>query len=303
MRRVKQIFLGLLAVVALAVTVVGIYVALKVSAFNASMDKVYDIPLPTVTRSTDPAVLARGKHLTEAIAPCSNGDCHGKDMSGGKTIEIGPIGRVTAPNITSGGLGAAYSDAELARLIQHGVKKDGRTVRLMPMQEVTWLSDADVAAMVSYLRTVPAVDKPNGPTEVGVLGKVLDQRNEFPMDVARRIDHTKREVAPDPTPTADYGKYLARLCSGCHGEQLSGGKIPGAPPSIPIPPNLTPHETGLKDWTYEDFDKLLTTGVRKSGKQLNPFMPYESYGKMEEVEKKALFAYLKSAPAVPFGNR
>ena len=86
---------------------------------------------------------------------------------------------------------------------------------------------------------------------------------------------------------AAYGAYLVRGCTGCHGDGLSGGPIPGAPPSTPVPLNLTPHETGLAAWTYEDFDKLLTQGVRKSGKKLDPFMPVEALGKLEFEEALA----------------
>jgi hypothetical protein len=218
-------------------------------------------------------------------------------------MSMGPLGTFTGPNISQGGLGAAYSDGELARLIRHGIKKDGRSVRFMPSQDFSWLPDSDVVAIVSYLRTAPAVDRPNGPMECGTLAKVLDRREQIVIDVARKIDHAKLETAGPPEPNANYGKYLGRLCSGCHGEKLSGGRIPGAPSSLPIPSNITPHETGLKDWTYEDFDKMVLTGVRKNGNKLDPFMPQEAFAKMDETEKKALWDYLRTVPPTPFGNR
>src|SRR5688572_13830444 len=111
---------GLLGVSALGL---GGFVWLKASAYDASLAKVYEIPLPKVERSTDPAVLARGEHIARSLAPCATSDCHGNDLAGGKPADIGPVGLFVAPNITSGGIGAAYSDAELARLLMHGVKK------------------------------------------------------------------------------------------------------------------------------------------------------------------------------------
>jgi hypothetical protein len=96
---------------------------------------------------------------------------------------------------------------------------------------------------------------------------------------------------------------LSRVCVGCHGEHLSGGPIPGAPSSIPIPANITKHDTGIKDWTFADFDRLITQGVKKNGNKLNPFMPIEAFGKMNEVEKQALWAFLQSLPPAPFGGR
>jgi hypothetical protein len=279
------------------------YGGVQVSQFDTSMDKVYDVPASPIALSTDAAVIARGKHLVESVAPCATSLCHGRDLGGGKPIDIGPIGTFSGPNITGANVGSAYSDGELARLIRHGLKKDGRSVRFMPAQDFAWLPDADVTAIVSYVRSVPPVDRPNEATVVKTLGKVLDRRDQFILDVARRIDHTKRETVPEPAPTAAYGAFVARLCMGCHGERLSGGHLPGAPPSIPIPLNITPDATGLKDWTFEDFDKLMRKAIRKSGKPLDPFMPVEAWRNFDDVEMHAIWAYLRTLPPMPFGGR
>lgn len=281
----------------------GAFVGFHAHAFSSSLDKVYEVPLPKVERSTDPVVIARGKHIAESIGACANSDCHGNDIGGGKTADIGPLGKFTAPNISAGGLGAAYSDAEIFRLIRHGVKRDGRGVRFMPSHEINWMSDADVIATISYLRTMPPVQKPNGPFEVGLLGKILDRFDMIPIDIARRIDHSKVELAPPPSPDAKYGSFIGRGCTGCHGPTLSGGPIPGAPPELPIPLNLTPDATGLKGWTFEDFKHTLETGVNKQGKKLDPMMPVESYAKMDETEMRALWAHLSAQPPRPFGGR
>src|SRR5688572_8014723 len=100
-----------IAIVAVVVLVgVGGFVAYNAWAFGKSMAKVYDVPPPTVTRSADPAVIARGKHVVESIGGCASGDCHGADLAGGKPIVMGPLGTITAPNITPGGHGGEYSD-------------------------------------------------------------------------------------------------------------------------------------------------------------------------------------------------
>lgn len=281
----------------------GVFVGWQVHQFDSSMDQVYDVPVPRVERSTDAAVVARGQHLSESVAACSGSDCHGKDLAGGKTLEVGPLGTVTGPNITPAGLLAAYSDGELFRLIRHGLKKDGRSVRFMPSHEIGWLPDSDIQAIISYLRTVPAKAKPNGPTRFSVLAKILDRRDLFVLDVARRIKHDQVELASAPTPDAEYGRFLALGCTGCHGTTLSGGPIPGAPPDFPVPSNLTPHESGLKGWTYADFERLLDTGLRKSGAKLDPFMPLENLAKYDSIERRALWAYLQTLPAKPFGER
>jgi hypothetical protein len=173
----------------------------------------------------------------------------------------------------------------------------------MPSQELSWLPDEDLVAIISYLRSMPAVDRPSGEVKPGVLGRVLDRRDMVVLDVARRIDHVNRPTVPAPAPTPQYGSFLAKSCYGCHGEHLSGGPIPGAPPSMAVPLNLTPHETGLAGWTYEDFVNTLATGKTKDGRALDPMMPFAGLAKMNDTEKQALWAYLQSLPPTPFGNR
>jgi len=300
---VKRVLIGVGGLIGAVVLGGAAFVGFHVYRFGSSMDKVYEVPLPSVTLSSDAAVLERGKHLTEAVAGCNAKDCHGADLGGGKTLEFGPLGKVTGPNVSKGGLGAAYSPGEVFRLVRHGLKKDGRSVRFMPSHEMGWLPDSDITAIISHLETVPAVTKPNGPTELGAMAKVLDRFDMIHLDIARRIDHEKPEIAPPAAPTAEYGRFLAKLCTGCHGANLSGGPIPGAPPTLPIPLNITPHESGMKGWTYEDFDRLMTTGVKKDGKKLDPFMPIDGFGKMNETEKKALWAHLSTLEPRPFGGR
>lgn len=303
MTLLKRILLGVGAVIGLVVVGGGGYVYVQTSAFDASLDKVYDVPVPTVQRSTDPAVLSRGEHIGRSLAPCAVSDCHGKDLGGGAAMDVGPLGTFAAPNITSAALGAAYSDGELARIIVHGLKKDGRSVRFMSSHEFNWLPDEDVTAVISWLRTQPPVNRPSPAMRVGTLGKVLDRLNMIPIDVARRIDHRKIEKAPPPTPTVAYGRFVGKLCTGCHGDNLSGGPIPGAPPDMAVPLNLTPHATGLGGVTFESFEKTMKTGVRRDGRKLDPMMPVEAFGNFDAIEMRALYAYLMSLPGRAFGGR
>jgi mono/diheme cytochrome c family protein len=300
----KKTLFGVGGVLGVGALGLGGFVFAKTSAFNASLEKVYDVPLPKIERTTDAARLARGQHLAHTVMPCADSGCHGNDLGGGKITEMGPIGTFVAPNITEGGLGAAYSDAELARLLMHGVKKDGRGIRFMPSHESNWLPDDDIAATISYVRTLPPQTKQNPGMKIGILGKVLDRLGKIPIDVARRIDHQRIAKGPAPSPDASYGAHLARLCNGCHGEGLAGGPIPGAPPSMPVPLNLTPDATGLGGWTLDDFKHTLKTGKRKKdGRKLDPMMPVESFGQFDDTEMQALYSYLMSLPKRPFGAR
>jgi hypothetical protein len=218
-------------------------------------------------------------------------------------MAMGPLGTLSGPNITGGGVLALYSDGEIARLIRSGVKKDGRSALFMPAQDFCWLPDSDVTAVISFLRSLPKVDKPSGPMKLGFLAKVLDRLELLPLDVARRIESRPKEEAPAPAPTAEYGRFLLRICTGCHGDHLGGGKIPGAPPSFPIPPNLTPHPTGLAGYRFEELERLLDQGTKRDGRPLDKFMPVESFRKMDGVERRALYEAMLALPPRPLGER
>lgn len=298
----KKVLLGLAGVIGVVLIAGGGFVYAQSSSYDESMSHVYDIPTPKISAATDPESLARGSHLVKTLGGCGLSDCHGRDLAGGRTIDLGPVASITAPNITN--IIAAYSDGEMARLIRHGIKKDGRSVLMMPVQDFYWLPDEDVAAIIGYLRSLPRSEKTPPPSLVKPFGKVLDQQGKFPLDIARFMKNLDRlPPPPKPSRTKEYGAYVARLCSSCHGESFSGGPLPGAPPDLPIPLNLTPHETGMKGWTYDDFVKVSTTGINPKGKKLDPFMPFEALGNMTDDERGALFDYLMSLPPKSFGNR
>ena len=185
--------------------------------------------------------IERGKHLAESLGECVI--CHGANMGGGRVEPMGPLGTVIIPNVTSGGRLSAYSDGELARLIRHGIKRDGHTVRLMPAVNNSWWPDEDLVAVVSYVRSLPPVDGDPGVVEFKAMAKVLDRFDSIPIDQARRIDHVKLPSAPPPRADSHYGSFVATSCRGCHGTTLAGGPIPGAPPGIAVP--LTSRRTRL----------------------------------------------------------
>lgn len=299
-RLLKRFGQGLAALVAL-VLVAGVYL---LWSFERAAAEPRHVELPEIATSSDPAVLERGRHLAESIGGCLG--CHGPDLGGALVEDVGPIGAIRAPNLTrgAGGVGGAYSDGELARAIRYGIGADGQSLLYMPTPEHNWWPDEDVAAVVSFVRSMPPVSSTIEPAVVRPLGKVLNQLGVMQLLSAETVDPTApREGTPSPAPTAGYGSFLARGCVGCHGERLSGGRIPGAPSSLPIPANLTPHETGLGTWTKEEFVQVLNTGVRRDGRRLDPFMPIASTRAMDETEKGALWAYLRSVEPVEFGER
>jgi mono/diheme cytochrome c family protein len=108
----------------------------------------------------------------------------------------------------------------------------------------------------------------------------------------------------DPARIAD-GAYLARVgdCASCHtargGAPYAGGRSIVTPfGSVPAP-NLTPdRETGLGLWTFADFWRAMHLGQGRHGKWLYPAFPYTSYTHVTRDDTLAIFAYLRSLPAV-----
>ena len=299
-RGLKWIGAGLLGVAGL-VLVVG---AAQIASFGRAAGVRYDVGPLAIEATLDSAALERGRHLAESIGGCLG--CHGPELGGSLVDDIGPIGVIRAPNLTSGagGVGAAYTDGELARAIRHGIDSDGRSLLFMPTPEYNWWPDEDLAAVVSFVRSVPDVDSQMEPALVRPLGKVLNQFHVMELLSAETVDHDAApEAVPSPEPTARYGAFLARGCTGCHGERLSGGKIPGAPSSLAIPANLTPHESGLGDWTEEQFYNVVDSGVRPDGRRLDAFMPIAGIQAMNDTERGALWAYLRSVTPLEFGSR
>jgi mono/diheme cytochrome c family protein len=364
----RKIILGLVGLFVLAILGGGGFAFSQMSAYDASMSKVYDVPVNTKfkahdfaevaalfdkgedpTRTGEPTEAAeaapspkegeakegeakagdtatdaapaedpaaaekakklaemgrlyqRGKHLAEAIGACTG--CHGPDYATPEVIPMGPLGTISSPNVTMNGVLKDYSDGEFLRLMQHGIKKDGTSLVFMPAFEMNWWPEDDYAALLGYLRTVPNSDKPAGKPEIKALGKIMDRMDNAHIDVARRIDHTKKDVAPKPAANARYGSYVGKLCMGCHGVTYSGGPIPGAPPSLPVPVNITTHQSGIAHYDFAKFDKVMREGIKPDGSKLDPFMPIGNFKEFDEVEMKALWEFLKSLEQKPFGGR
>lgn len=65
--------------------------------------------------------------------------------------------------------------------------------------------------------------------------------------------------------------------------------------------NLTPHQTGLGTWTFDQFKKAMTQGKYKgieNTRMLMPPMPWQSYAHMKDDDLKAIFEYLKTIPPI-----
>ncbi|MGH8171554.1 MAG: c-type cytochrome [Rhodanobacteraceae bacterium] len=266
--------------------------------------KTWRIDEPALAIPTDAAAIARGEHVATTRG-CRN--CHESELGGGVVMEAPVIGRMAAPNLTqgSGGLPKTYGAIDFERAIRHGIKPNGRALLFMPTRDFAGLSDADTAALIAYIQSVPAVDRTIAPSYIGPVGRMLFAFGKLPMLEARLIDqHAAHVPHIEASASAEYGRYLAQTCTGCHGERFSGGPIPGAPPDFPTPANITPDKaTGIGAWSKDDFHRVFRAGKKPDGSDINPFMPWKALGAFSDTELDALWLYLQTVPALAKGNR
>ena len=134
------------------------------------------------------------------------------------------------------------------------------------------------------------------------MGRALLAAGKMNILVAGKTPHITPPVSVPADTTAAYGKYIADIagCHGCHGYGLSGGRVAG-PPGLPPASNLTP--AGIGSWTEADLTRAMREGKRPDGNQLDEFMPWKVFRGMTDAEIHAIWLYLRSVPAKPFGNK
>jgi Cytochrome c len=265
-----------------------------------------------------PVRLARGEYLVRNVADCMG--CHaehdwtahdapllpnalgaGQDM----TIVKDLPGKIYASNITPDPETGAgnWSDDQLARAVREGVGHDGRALfPFMPYLRFQAMSDEDLASVIVYLRSIPAVRRPLPPTQL-----------IFPVSYLIR---SAPKPVTDPVPEPDLstpekrGKYLVTIagCAGCHTPQdshgqplanmdFSGGTILEGPWGPVASANITPDPSGIASYDQTTFTQAMRTGYVKSRK-LNQIMPWHAYRGMTEEDNNGIFAYLKTLPTI-----
>ena len=290
-----------LGVVLVLLLLVGGAVGAVFATSNGKLNDKYPVPDTEITVPTDEASLTEGKRLLVARG-CK--DCHGDDF-GGKMEEMMPVMNAYAPNLTpgKGSAVAAMSDNEVGGIIRHGVRSNGSAVIFMPAHELWGMPDDEAAKLIAAMRKLPPVDRERQPTEIGPIGHMLNATDKMAIVPATRVDHTKARPKLAAPPAPEFGAYLAQGCIGCHGDNLSGGPIPGAPPELPTPTNITFHESGLGGYDLTAFMNAMRTGTARDGRKLDPFMPFSSYKAMTDAELEALWKHLETVEKRPFGER
>lgn len=130
-------------------------------------------PAPDLQVARTPEQIARGEYLvTIACVGCHgqpgpDGNPAGHPLTGGWDLAaaegFGFIGQMATENLTPGGKLAAYSDGEIFRVLRHGVDQNSYTLAMMSGLPYREMSDADLQAIVAYLRSLPPAAA-TGPT-------------------------------------------------------------------------------------------------------------------------------------------
>lgn len=245
----------------------------------------------------------------------------------------GPWGRSYTANLTSDvetGIGG-WTERQFIDTIRNGRHLGNGRPLLPPMPWPAFreFADDDLAAMFAYLKTVPAI-RNRVPDPVAPSGPAMPEPPAPPP--------VTLAVAPGHADPVARGRYLvtAKGCGDCHTPMRMGaqgpeydrsrtlagfdarGAVPPMPPIgdaaevYPLEPafagawgmsfaaNLTPDaETGIGTWTEQQFVDTLRNGRHQGrGRQLLPPMPWQVFGQMTDADLKAMFAYLKTVPAV-----
>lgn len=285
MKIVKKIIIGLVILVAVVAVIVKI-------CFNSKASQVFAKPELQIHEDVIKADVELGKRIYAVRNGCI--DCHGVDLTGAMIMEDPAMGSIHGANITPFTL-KDWTDEDIGRAIRYGIHKEGRSLQFMPSFDFEGLSKGDVAAVIAYLRSVPAVEKESHKNKFGPLAHVLAVAGQMPIMFPALVVDPSKGFSEKPAEEAslDFGKYLANSCVGCHQHNYSGGKIPGGDPSWPPAADIRLGKFAA--YTEESFKKMMETGVSPvSGSLLRPPMPIHLLKQMSETETKALWIFLSS---------
>lgn len=262
------------------------------------------------------SVLERGTYLMEGLVACGN--CHlarddkgqpiaGKGLSGGTVFDEPSAFKVHAANITPDietGIGS-WTDAQLGRAIREGVRPGKNIIGPpMPIEFYRHISDEDLAAIMAYLRAQPAVRN---------VVPTAQYAMPLPLSYGPAVTSVK---APQRSDKVKYGEYLANIghCMHCHsplddkgmtqGQHLgSGGRLFPGPWGTSVSRNLTPHASGLKDWSDAQIARVLREGLARDGQHYLPPMPFDFFKNISDADVSALIGYLRTLPPQEFGAK
>ena len=225
----------------------------------------------------DAEKVAHGKRLAQVL-DCTG--CHGSNLQGNNLSDEPKDGPLYAPNLTL--LLSGYSDAQLERLIRHGEPKDGREFWFMPVESYQFLSDADVNAIIAFLRTFKPAGEQKPP---------YSNNAEIKKEIAQGLmGSSKTQIAKyqanqpvDLGPEHAKGRYIVKTtCSGCHNSALQGWQ------------NFTPNLDIAGAYSKAELTHLLETGEGKTKKNLGMMssIARKHFSKLTPGEREAVVDYI-----------
>jgi cytochrome c553 len=166
-------------------------------------------------------------------------------------------------------LTAVLSTASLKANDAGGVEPDGKAAQI---------------ARGKYLVDIMGCHDCHTPMKVGANGPE--------WDMTRALSGHPEELVMPPAPALPPGPWIASI-----GATFTAF---ASPAGTAFARNLTPDkETGLGDWTVEEFIATMKTGrERGKGRPVLPPMPVQNLKALSDADIRALFAYLQSIPAI-----
>lgn len=272
MRTVGRIVVALVAAIL-------VLVAILYGASEWVLRRGHSVPLVQVAIPRDAASVEEGGRLAK-IYGCRG--CHGPNSEG--TVWPDPpafVASIAPPAIAR--KIAAYSDAELARLIRNGVRKDGSTLYIMPTVAHRFIADDDLGKLIAWLRTLrPGPKDSLADTSFGPVGRLLILTGQMPASM-------QTGVVAQPHRPADAGRYFYdSVCAECHLLDKPKPTEDGRQVAPALPPMAAAYDPAA-------FKKLLRTGVGMSPRDLGLMkeVATEATYALTDQEIDALQAYLK----------
>lgn len=301
----------LLATSLMALPIVAGCMAPRAASFPPEPARAWARALRDTTFERTAARRERGRYLATTIVQCVM--CHSeRDWSepgapprsgrefAGAVLSDDSTSRIVAPNLTpdrSTGAGR-WSDDMLARAIREGVGHDGRALHpLMWSSSFRALSDEDVASIVVFLRSLPAVVNPLPTTRVSE-----ERRRSIEASLQPLTDAVGE---PDRSTPIALGRHLVSIadCGGCHTSWysernpglLAGGNLVERGIERAFSTNITPHPDAIGTWDAPTFRAMIRTG---KGGTMSGLMPWRAFGAMTDSDLDAIHAFLTQMPAV-----
>jgi cytochrome c553 len=244
--------------------------------------KTYDLPFSSITFPTDSLLLTEGQRLA-TVRGCYNG-CHGERLEGGVFIDEPLLARIVAPNLTQ--VVAQYTDAELERVVRHGVRRNDRSTLGMPSSMFYHLSDRDLGAIIAFLRSASLTEGPAAEIRLGPLARLGLVLGKYSPQAEMIDHHAPRLAVRDTSDHNTWGRYLALTsCTECHGLDLRGNPD-GSGPNLAI----------AASYSEADFVRLMRTGRALRGRELRLMsdVARRRFSHLTAGEIKALHAYLST---------